>query len=204
MHDRAQDGWDALYADGKVQQLPWYYEALDPDVEAALGRRALASGHALDLGCGPGTQSLHLVRHGFEVTASDISGAAVLHTERLASEQGLTLHGVVDDILHSQLTGPFDLVVDRGCFHVLPPGRRSHYVDTMARILAPAGVLLLKCFSEKQPGTTGPYRLSPTELREAFASHLDTASVERTVYQGTTRPPPHALFAEFQRGVRRP
>ncbi len=199
MHRSAIEGWDALYRDDEtVERLPWYTADLDPDLLAALERRQLRSGRLLDLGTGPGTQALHLAARGFEVTASDISPASVALVERLAAEQGLDITGVVDDVFASQLQGPFDLVLDRGCFHVLPPPR-DRYVESLLRVLAPEGLLLLKVFSDREPGTHGPYRVSEAEIRSSFEPMLQIESLVHSVYQGTHRPLPRAIFAVLRR-----
>jgi hypothetical protein len=37
-----------------------------------------------------------------------------------------------------ELTGPYDLIYDSGCFHHLPPHRRVSYLDLLDRTLAQA------------------------------------------------------------------
>jgi hypothetical protein len=50
------------------------------------------------------------------------------------------------------LSGPYDLVVDSGCFHHLPPHRRISYLDLLDRVLAPGGHLALTCFAAGEGG----------------------------------------------------
>ncbi len=104
----------------------------------------------------------------------------------------------LDDDLR-QASGQFDLIFDRGCFHVLPPEWRQDYVSTVAGLLKPGGYFFLKCFSHLQPGTQGPHRFTPEQIREIFGSRLQVHSVNETVYQGTLDPLPQALFCVFQR-----
>ncbi|TLZ79625.1 MAG: hypothetical protein E6K07_03390 [Methanobacteriota archaeon] len=92
-----------------------------------------------------------------------------------------------------------DVIMDRGVFHVLPPEKRSVYADTVHRILRPHGWLLLKCFSDKQPGTFGPYRISSKELRGYFAKKFEILSIADSTFQGTLKPNPKTLFATFRR-----
>jgi 2-polyprenyl-3-methyl-5-hydroxy-6-metoxy-1,4-benzoquinol methylase len=136
---------------------------------------------------------------GFDVTATDISEAAIRLARAKAEAQGLTLTWQQDDILSSQLAGPFDLIFDRGCFHVLPPERRQAYASTVTGLLKPGGSFFLKCFSHLQPGTQGPHRFTPEQIREIFGRRLQVHSVEETVYQGTLDPLPRALFCVLQR-----
>src|SRR5580658_1406041 len=52
---RGFPSWEELYKQDVIEKLPWYWPALDPDLEAALARNGLASGRVLDEGTGPGT-----------------------------------------------------------------------------------------------------------------------------------------------------
>jgi cyclopropane fatty-acyl-phospholipid synthase-like methyltransferase len=190
-------GWEAMYQQQAVESMPWFYPELDDDLRDALDQLGLRSGSALDLGTGPGTQAMQLAQRGFDVTATDISEAAI----HLAREKahGLAITWQQDDILSSRLTGQFDLIVDRGCFHVLPPERREEYVSTVAGLLKPGGYLFLKCFSHLQPGEQGPHRFTPEQIQAIFGSRLQVLSVNQTVYQGTLDPLPRALFCTMRR-----
>jgi cyclopropane fatty-acyl-phospholipid synthase-like methyltransferase len=192
--------WEERYQHQAVESMPWFYPELDDDLRATLDDLGLRSGSALDLGTGPGTQAMQLARRGFNVTATDISEAAIGLAQAKAEAQGLTIAWQPDDILSTQLLGPFDLVFDRGCFHVLLPEQRPDYVITVAGLLKEGGYLFLKCFSHLQPGTQGPHRFTPEQIREIFSSRLQLLSVTETVYQGTLDPLPRALFCVMRRG----
>ena len=47
----------------------------------------------------------------------------------------------------------------------------------MAAALKPGGRLFLLCFSDEEPGTQGPRRVSREELHDAFAQGWSTESV---------------------------
>jgi 2-polyprenyl-3-methyl-5-hydroxy-6-metoxy-1,4-benzoquinol methylase/predicted enzyme related to lactoylglutathione lyase len=196
---RGFPNWDALYKNDQVEALPWYWPTLDPDLDAALARHQLRSGRLLDEGTGPGTQALALARRGFVVTAADISSAAIERLSRVAKQQGLDLTLAVDDVLATKLTGPFDVVFDRGCFHVIAPDQRADYVRVMRELVAPSGWLFLKTFSQLQPGTDGPYRFAPEQIRALFAGDFDVVAIVDTVYQGQLDPWPKALFCTLRR-----
>ncbi len=196
----ATDWWERLYRSSDVSQLPWYSAELDPDIESALGAHATEGARILDLGTGPATQAVALARRGYSVVASDISETAVRKGRSLAKEEGVRIVFRVDNILDSRLEDALaDVIVDRGVFHVLPPEARPVYVKQVRRIVRPRGLLLLKTFSDKEPGDDGPYRLSPGELRGYFLDSFDVVSIEETVFQGTLRHAPRALFAVFRR-----
>jgi 2-polyprenyl-3-methyl-5-hydroxy-6-metoxy-1,4-benzoquinol methylase len=139
-----------------------------------------------------------LAERGFKVTATDISEAAVSRAQSIAKEKGLDISWRQDDIFNSKLDLEFDLVFDRGCFHVFPPERRHDYVRVVGSLIKPKGYLFLKCFSHLQPGEEGPYRFTPQEIRKIFSSQFKVCSVEETVYQGTLDPFPRALFSVLE------
>lgn len=191
--------WEKLYQEREIEAMPWFNPELDDDLKQALDELGLRSGSTLDLGTGPGTQAIQLARSGFEVTATDISGAAIRLARAKADEQGLDITWVQDDILDTDLTRQFDLIFDRGCFHVLAPERWQDYVRIVTDLLKPGGYLFLKCFSHLQPGEQGPFRFSPDQIQEIFSSRLMVLSIKETVYQGTLDPLPRALFCVMRR-----
>ena len=132
--------WDQFYRDEAVETMPWYNPRLDHDVDRMLGLMNITSGTILDLGTGPGTQAMELARRGFQVTATDISHAAVEKAAIRAGEAGLVIGFMQDDVLNSALDRQFDLIVDRGCFHIFPAERRADYARTVYRLLKPVSL----------------------------------------------------------------
>ncbi|MBM0745305.1 class I SAM-dependent methyltransferase (plasmid) [Phormidium sp. CLA17] len=195
MTAREFPNWEALYQEKSVETMPWFNPDLDPDVEEALIVLDLNSGTLLDLGTGPGTQAIALAERGFQVIATDLSETAI----RQAAEKGLEISFRQDDILNSHLDRSFDLILDRGCFHGLLPQRRDNYVQTVANLLKPKKYLLLKCFSQQQPGEQGPYRFTPEEIQQIFTQRFHLRSVAQTVYQGTLDPLLKALFCILEK-----
>ena len=191
--------WEELYQQQEIESMPWFNPELDDDLGNALEELELRTGSALDLGTGPGTQAMHLARRGFTVTATDISEAAIRLASERAQKEGLEITWEQDDILDTRLDQQFDLIFDRGLFHVLAPEWRGDYVRIVSCLLKTGGYLFLKCFSRLQPGEQGPYRFTPEQIREIFSSRLSVLSIKETVYQGTLNPLPRALFCIMRR-----
>jgi cyclopropane fatty-acyl-phospholipid synthase-like methyltransferase len=195
---RGFPSWDELYRKDEIEKLPWYFGELDPDLAAALDARGVKSGdRVLDQGTGPGTQAIALCKRGYVVTATDISNAAIDYAKRHAA--GARIDWVVDDVLATKLTGPFEAIFDRGCFHVLAPEARAGYAASMKKLLTPNGFLFLKTFSHLQPGEQGPHRFTREQIRAVFESELEVLDIVDTVYQGQLDPQPKALFSTLRK-----
>ena len=186
--------WDKYYKENEIHSMPWYHEELDHDVDNALRRFGIKEGVALDLGTGPGTQAMALSNLGFQVTGSDLSYSAIEKAKLLAESEGREINFVQDDILDSKLKGPYDFVIDRGCFHVLDESKRDFYMEHLKNIIKPQGYLLLKCFSHLQPGDDGPHRLSPEQISDITNPYFEVESIEETYFHGTMENLPKALF----------
>jgi SAM-dependent methyltransferase len=150
--------WDGFYAD-RSKAVPFFVAKPDENLAGCLARGAIAPGRALDLGCGPGRNAIHLASLGFEVDAVDLSPAAIAWAEERAREAGADIRFRCADafaLTPEELPGPYDLIYDSGCFHHLPPHRRISYLALLDRALAPGGHLALTCFAAGAMGSELP------------------------------------------------
>ncbi len=201
--------WDSFYAD-RDRGIPFFAAKPDENLVSYLDRGLIAPGRALDLGCGPGRNALHLARAGFEVDAVDLSPAAVAWAEERAREAGAAVRFHRGDafalVAEGVLEGPYDLVYDSGCFHHLPPHRRISYLALLDRVLAPGGAFALACFASGAMGSELPdadlYRAgglqgglayTPESLRRIFAG---PALAEVELRRMADEPPHSARFGE--------
>jgi len=191
--------WEQLYQEKPVETMPWFNPDLDPDLDEVLIVLGVTTGKFLDLGTGPGTQAIALAQRGFQVTATDLSTTAIQLAQTKAETLGLSITFRQDDILNSHLDHRFDLVLDRGVFHVFSPDLRPDYMTVISRLIKPNGYLFLKCFSSLEPREDGPYRFTPEDIHQIFGSLFTVHSVTETVYHGTLDPFPKALFCVLQR-----
>ncbi|MEW1912474.1 class I SAM-dependent methyltransferase [Kitasatospora sp. NPDC085895] len=147
--------WDRFYAD-RSKPVPFFADKPDESLAAHVDRGLIAPGRALDLGCGPGRNAVFLASRGFEVDAVDLSPAALAWAGDRAREAGVEVRLLCGDAFRlagTELTGPYELVVDSGCFHHLPPHRRVSYLALLAGVLAPGGHLALTCFAAGAMGS---------------------------------------------------
>ncbi|MFB6978394.1 class I SAM-dependent methyltransferase [Streptomyces scopuliridis] len=154
----AASWWDGFYAD-RSKPVAFFVAKPDENLVSSLDRGLITAGRALDLGCGPGRNALHLASLGFDVDAVDLSPAAIAWAEDRAREAGanVSFHcGDVFDLADTALGGPYDLIYDSGCFHHLPPHRRISYLALLDRALAPGGHFALTCFAAGEMGSELP------------------------------------------------
>ena len=67
--------------------------------------------------------------------------------------------------------------------YVFNDDHRGRYVEGLANVMKPGGRLFLLCFSDEEPGTQGPRRVSKKELHAAFAEGWSIESVEPSRYE---------------------
>ncbi|GGY45755.1 class I SAM-dependent methyltransferase [Streptomyces djakartensis] len=187
--ERGADWWDGFYAD-RSRPVPFFVAKPDESLVSCLDRGLAVGGRALDLGCGPGRNALYLAERGFRVDAVDLAPAAVAwagERARAAGVENVRFHcGDAFELTGAELTGPYDLVFDSGCFHHLPPHRRISYLRLLDEVLAPGGVFGLTCFAAgadgmgselsdadlyrgAAPGLGGGLAYTPESLREIFS-----------------------------------
>jgi cyclopropane fatty-acyl-phospholipid synthase-like methyltransferase len=137
------------------------------------------TGTVLDAGCGTGDTALFLAGRGCKVTGIDFLDVPIQRTKRKAAERGVQATFLVKDALKlKDWTERFDNVIDSGLFHVFSDEDRPRYVEGLATVLRPGGRLFLMCFSDEEPGTQGPRRVSKKELHAAFAEGWGIESIE--------------------------
>lgn len=147
--------WDDFYAD-RSKPVPFFVSKPDENLVSWLDQGLIKPGRALDLGCGPGRNSLYLASRGFEVDAVDLSPTAIAWAESRAAEAGVEVRfrcGYAFDPLAAEPDRPYDLIYDSGCFHHLPPHRRISYRALLEGVLAPGGHLALTCFAAGAMGS---------------------------------------------------
>jgi cyclopropane fatty-acyl-phospholipid synthase-like methyltransferase len=144
-------------------------------------------GAVLDAGCGTGDIALFLAGRGNTVTGVDYLEEPIRRAKQKAVERGLSANFLVKDATSlNEWSERFDNVVDSGLFHVFSDEDRKKYVASLATVLKPGGRLYLMCFSDAEPGTDGPRRVSKKELQEAFSNGWTIESIEPSRFE--TRP----------------
>ena len=193
-------GWDSAYEAGS--RPPWDIGRPQPTF-VRLADGGLLRGRVLDAGCGSGEHALLAAARGADVVGVDVSPRAIDRARRKAGERGIAVRFEVADALRlGELGLTFDTVIDSGLFHVFDDADRARYVTSLALVLEPGGTCYLMCFSDRQPGTMGPRRVSQEELRAAFSDGWAVASIVADAFEvnpGLGTPTAQAWLATIRR-----
>jgi SAM-dependent methyltransferase len=158
------------------------YHLIYPDWEASMTRqgRALDSiirseggsqfWTVLDAACGIGTQSLALAALHYEVTASDISPAAVERARQEAGRRGLSIQGSVCDMrgVHEHHARMFDVVLacDNSVPHLLSDAEILTSFRQFHACTKPGGICLISVRDYAGVDLTEKLQFHPYGVRE--------------------------------------
>jgi len=147
-------------------QTPWDTNITPPEVMAYLEKAT--PGHALDLGCGTGTNAITLTRHGWRVTGIDFSYKAIRAARKKSTDDGLTIDFRVGDAADlSDLTGPYDYALDIGCLFTLNPLHRENYAAGLSRLLRTGSTYMMYAWVSR-PKRSGFRGITPDEVSALF------------------------------------
>lgn len=167
---RTKATWEKIYQEGKT---PWDFKQAEP----YLVKLKIKPCHALDIGCGPGNESILLAKQGFNVTGIDISENAIAKARERAITEKVNVEFIATDILDFKPINQYDFVLDRACFHFLGPEERQKYIQVVTNSLNQNGLFLLFVSSDKET-SKGPYQFSEKKLRELFNPYFKIEKIE--------------------------
>ena len=179
-----RETWDKRYA---AVDLVWGKEP-NRFLEAEL-RDCEVGGRALDLACGEGRNAIWLAGRGWQVTAVDFSTVAIERARRLASEAGVDVEWIVDDVVTWRAQkGTFELVVV--LYYQVSPAYRIRTLRSAVASLSPGGELLMIGHARRNlsDGVGGP--MDPTLLwePEELAAEVEEAGASVFLAEHRRRP----------------
>ncbi len=185
---RGADGWDRLYRTRDPDELPWQRDVPDDDMIAALERVAPTPASVLEIGAGLGALAAAAASRGHRVVATDLSSVALERARARAPEASVVW--LQDDITDTRLRTRFDVVLDRGCLHVLdePAG----YARAVAHLTRPGGRLIVKSVAAGAARDARPY--GPEELRALLGDDFEIEDERASTLPGPRDAPPARLF----------
>ena len=187
--------WKKQYEEKKP---PWNYDDFDKDFERFLKKKFYKNYSVIDLGCGNGSQTHHIEKLGFDVTATDIVNALEYDVKNF----------IIDDALNSKLTKKYDIIIDRGLIHNLfhLKDKRHKYFEMIGNIIHDESYILLKVMSPYEarfnPTThSGPYRFNEKQLIEFFSGFgFKCIQLKDTFFYSNIEPPLRGYFSVYKKG----
>ena len=161
----------------------WDTGAPQPELEQLVRGRAPA--RALDLGCGTGADAVYLAGHGWQTTGVDFAPEAIAAARKKAADAGVDAAFVVGDasrLADAGVRGPFDLLLDIGCYHTIPASRRDAYVAGAAGAARPGADFYLAGLADPPRlwRLLGAHGISADEIKSRFGPYFSVASQQRT------------------------
>ncbi|RLP93367.1 bifunctional 2-polyprenyl-6-hydroxyphenol methylase/3-demethylubiquinol 3-O-methyltransferase UbiG [Micromonospora sp. CV4] len=137
-HSFDRDYWDRIWGGDRAAAMA----AGQPNPHLIREVGDLAPGTALDAGCGAGAEAIWLATRGWQVTAADISAAALAHAAERAVAGGVAerVRWVEADLSTWQPDTRYDLVTTHYAHPAMP---QLDFYDRIASWVAPGGTLLI-------------------------------------------------------------
>ena len=158
-------------------KTPWDTGISPPELLKYLAESS--PGHALDLGCGTGTNAITMTQHGWQVVGVDLSALAIRAAHRSARQAGLEIDFRQEDVTRlASIDGPFDFALDIGCFHSLSAAGQQNYLRNLTRVLKPGGAYLIYTWLASE-GTPSSISQTEADITALFEPCFEICSFER-------------------------
>ncbi len=183
--------WDMAYQSGVV---PWDPGPYDGNLPAVIERHAIGPCRVVDIGCGTGGSLIWLAGMGYHCTGIEGAPAAIRQAQAKSKEAGTRIEWLVGSFPHDFAPpllpdGSFDLVIDRGWFHLYTEAaERAAVLAGISRILAPGGLWysLIAGKGGERP-LSGPPRWSEAEVRSALSGRFEILELRASVFTPSER-----------------
>lgn len=149
--DERRTHWDEAYAERGPTGVSWFQAEPRMSLELIEALEVPHRAAVLDVGGGASLLVDRLVTRGFsDVTILDLSAEALrLARERVAAP---AISWVVADVLDWRPARRYGLWHDRAVLHFLvDAGARQRYLESLRRVLAPGGAVVVGAFAEDGP-----------------------------------------------------
>lgn len=151
----------------------WDSPSHRPELEGLVRNRR--PGRALDIGCGTGSDARYLAAQGWNVVGVDFAPEAVESAKARGRADGSSATFLVADasrLREAGVEGPFDLVVDIGCYHAIPERRRDAYAAGVAAVAHTGADFYLAGIAEPPASwrLLGAHGVDAAELRRRFGA----------------------------------
>lgn len=180
--------WDERYA---TKNTPWDSGKPSQELQRLLAERSIAPCRVFELGCGTGTNAVFLAQQGFDVTAIDLSSLAIQQANARAQQAGVQVCFMQGDVLTlhesaESLGEPFDLVFDRGVYHVLRSVNLFGMLRTLHRVTRPESLYITLAGNANEPPHPegGPPQVYGHDLVKELSPLFDLIQLREFYFDG--------------------
>jgi len=176
--------WNDRYS---ARQTPWDSGKPSRELERAINESGIRPSHLLEIGCGTGTNAIHLTQRGFTVTAVDVSPLAIEQARAKANQAGVQIDFRVADVLSADLGESFDFVFDRGVYHHLRTVDLFGFLTALSRLTEAGGHYLTLAGNANDrhtPPEGGPPVVRTAEICTELASLFDLVQLREFTFDG--------------------
>ncbi|MFW9770401.1 MAG: class I SAM-dependent methyltransferase [Candidatus Thorarchaeota archaeon] len=146
----------------------------------------LTPSRILDIGSGPGENTIFLAKHGFSAVGIDFTPEAVEIAQNRAEQHGVDVEFLLGNVLYLEQffeANSFDHVIDSGLFHSIHSEDLPQFVQQIRRVLRRGGIYYMLCFSDKEPPGLGPRRVSKEEIRRTLEPDFSVEYIRDTIFE---------------------
>ncbi|MBL7985992.1 MAG: class I SAM-dependent methyltransferase [Flavobacteriales bacterium] len=145
--------WETIYTKKGPQDVSWFQAMPKVSLDLFAEYRVPQNARIIDVGGGDSLLVDHLLDNGLrDVTVLDISGAALRKAKERLGERADQVQWIESNATSFDVPAPFDVWHDRAVFHFLTSDIDVDlYIDRLAKLLKPGGLLILATFSENGP-----------------------------------------------------
>lgn len=176
--------WEERYVD---EDTPWDSGEPSRELQRVVSEWSIPPSRTLELGCGTGTNAIHLASLGFDVVAVDLSPTAIARAKRRAEEEKARARFLVGDVLElPDLGDPFPFLFDRGVYHVLRRVDLAGYRETLRKNSVPGSLFLALAgnANETVPEDKGPPRVKASEIVTELEPHFQLVQLREFRFDG--------------------
>ena len=170
------DHWQKIYNTKTEKELSWFQEYPAASMEFVDSVKLNLNSRIIDVGTGDGRFIEAMVEKGYrEITALDISEAAIKRAKERLGNQSETIRWIASDILYFEPLAKYDLWHDRATFHFLiNEDEINRYISIAEHSIKPNGYLIIGTFSEH-----GPKKCSGLDIKQ-----YSELSLAKKLHQG--------------------
>ncbi|MFW9839206.1 MAG: class I SAM-dependent methyltransferase [Candidatus Thorarchaeota archaeon] len=174
--------WSASY----MSVPPWDVGHPQQAFVELVEHNEMIASRVLDIGSGPGENTIFMAKRGFKAVGIDFTPEAVEIARDRAQQRRVDVEFIVGNVLNLNRyfdSNTFDYVIDSGLFHSIHPQDLSSYIDKIDYVLRPSGTYYMLCFSDKEPPGRGPRRISREMIKSALEPRFVIEYIHDSIFE---------------------